>query len=66
MNFKNLTPLQLNVLEVALDHFIEHAAETLEYYTPPKGFDQIEAWTDWRKRLDAAEYMKGQIKEHIQ
>jgi len=56
--FNELTPLQINVLQVAIDHMIEHLQDVTSDFDPNGETDDLEYQLSQIERLVAAKKLK--------
>lgn len=56
--FDELTPLQINVLQIAIDHMIEHLQDVVSDFDPNGATDDLEYQLYKIERLVAAKKLK--------
>lgn len=56
--FNELTPLQINVLQVAIDHMIEHLQDVTSDFDPNGATDDLEYQLSQIERLVAAKKLQ--------
>ena len=59
--FNELTPVQINVLQVAIDHMIEHLQDLSADFDPNNSIEDLEFYLANIERLIAAKRLKEAV-----